>query len=86
MVGDAGTDTEEAALCVYLDLAVMLELPLPDEDEEKSCPRWASDFRLEGGRFRPLSISLSSSALTRTSLVPNKCCRTRPNALCDPGR
>ena len=32
MVGEAGTDTEEVAVCVYLDLAVMLVLP--DEDEE----------------------------------------------------
>lgn len=32
MVGDAGVDTEEAAVCVDLGLAVMLELP--DEDEE----------------------------------------------------
>lgn len=32
MVGDAGMDTEEAAVCVDLDLAVMMVLP--DEDEE----------------------------------------------------
>ena len=32
MVGDAGMDTEEAAVCVDLVLAVMLVLP--DEDEE----------------------------------------------------